>query len=103
MATLDHTRSLAQDLAAERFKLATELAIEGKSPYPNGAAFVAADEPELGVWMADYAREHRPVVLVYPDGDERVLLALPPASRWRALLDDTFKGLGQLIKRAGAR
>lgn len=103
MATLDKNRSVAQELAAERFRLAIDLAIEGRSPYPNGAAFLAADQPELGAWMADYAREHRPVVLVYPDGDERVLLALTPASRWRALLEDMFKGLGRLLKRAGMR
>ncbi len=102
MATLDNTRSVTQELAAERFRLAIELAIEGRSPYPDGAAFLAADQPGLGAWMADYAREHRPVVLVYPDGDERVLLALPATSRWRALLEDTFKGLGRLIKRAAA-
>jgi len=103
MATLGHPSSLAQGLAAERFKVATELAIGGKSPYPNGAAFVAADQPDLGVWLADYAREHRPVVLVYADGDERVLLALPAASRWRALLGDAIKGLGLLFRRAGER
>jgi len=103
MATLDSPQSVAQELAAERFRLAIDLAIDGRSPYPNGAAFLAADQPELGAWMADYAREHRPVVLVYPDGDERVLLVLPPASGWRASLEDTFKGLGRLIKRAGAR
>ncbi len=60
MATLDHPSSLSQVLAAERFKLATELAIEGKSPYPKGAAFVAADRPDLGVWLADYARRASP-------------------------------------------
>ena len=47
--------------------------MEGRSPYPNGAAFVAADLPNLGEAVAGYARERRPVVIVYPDGDERVL------------------------------
>jgi hypothetical protein len=102
MATVDGTRSTAQELAAERFKLAIDLAVDGRSPYPGGAAFVAADQPDLGVWMARYAREHRPVVLVYPDGDERVLLAVPAASRWRALVEDAFRALGRLLRRAGA-
>ncbi|MHB1837869.1 MAG: hypothetical protein ACYCXW_23230, partial [Solirubrobacteraceae bacterium] len=50
------------------------LAVEGKSPYPNEAAFVASDLPNLGSVLAEYAKEHRPVVLVYPDGEERVLM-----------------------------
>ncbi len=103
MATVDHPSFVAQELAGERFKLATELAVEGKSPYPNGAAFLAADQPDFGVWLADYAREHRPVVLVYADGDERVLRAAPAASRWRALLGNALKGLGLLFRRAAER
>lgn len=55
--------------------VATELAVEGRSPYPEGAAFVAADLAELGSIVARHARERRPVVLVYPDGDERILTA----------------------------
>lgn len=73
MARLDNQRTVATELAAERFRLATELGVEGKSPYPDGAAFVAADLAELGSIVARHARERRPVVLVYPDGDERIL------------------------------
>lgn len=69
------------ELAAERFTLATELAIEGKSPYPNGAAFVASDLPGLGDLLARYARERRAVVLVYPDGEERILTPALAAER----------------------
>lgn len=98
MATLTNPRSAAQELAAARFSLAIDLAIEGKSPYPNGAAFVAADLPELSTWLADYAREHRPVVLVYPDGDERVLLAPPAVPRWKAVLGGAFHGLKQRVE-----
>ncbi len=43
------------------------------------------------------------MVLVYADGDERVLLALPAASRWRALLEDAVKGLSLLFRRAAER
>lgn len=73
MATLDRSPSAAGEFAAERFRLATDLAIEGRSPYPSEAAFVASDMPNLGVILAEYARERRPVVLVYPDGEERIL------------------------------
>lgn len=73
MARLEGQRTVATELAAERFKLATELAVEGRSPYPEGAAFVAADLSELGAIVARHARERRPVVLVYSDGEERIL------------------------------
>jgi hypothetical protein len=73
MAGLEDSRSVASELAAERFRLATELAVAGKSPYPDGAAFVASDMPDLGAIVARHARERRPVVLIYPDGEERVL------------------------------
>ncbi len=73
MATLANPQTAAVALAAQRFELAIELAIEGKSPYPNGAAFVAADLPSFGETIARYARERIPVVIVYPDGDERIL------------------------------
>ncbi|MGH2845852.1 MAG: hypothetical protein ACRDL0_07510 [Thermoleophilaceae bacterium] len=73
MAGLEDKRSVASELAAERFRLATELAVAGRSPYPDGAAFVASDMPDLGAIVARHARERRPVVLIYPDGEERVL------------------------------
>lgn len=96
MATLD--RTAAADLAAERFRVATDLALEGRSPYPNGAAFVAADMPRLGEVLAGYAREHRPVVLVYPDGEERFLMSLHPPARWRTAIDSLFKRLGRALR-----
>jgi hypothetical protein len=72
MARLENQRTVATELAAERFRLATELAVEAEAR-PEGAAFVAADLAELGSIVARHARERRPVVLVYPDGDERIL------------------------------
>jgi hypothetical protein len=74
MAQVTNPQTATVELAAERFTLATELAIQDKSPYPNGAAFVAADLPDLGDILARYARERSPVVLVYPDGEERILI-----------------------------
>ncbi len=69
MAELANPSTAAAALAAQRF----ELAIDGKSPYPNGAAFVASDLPGFGETLARYARERIPVVIVYPDGEERIL------------------------------
>jgi hypothetical protein len=82
MATLDRSESAAGELTAERFRLATELAVEGRSPYPDGAAFVASDLPNLGEVVAGYARERRPVVIVYADGEERMLV--PESAEQRA-------------------
>ncbi len=73
MAELANPSTAAAALAAQRFELAIELAIEGKSPYPNGAAFVASDLPGFGETLARYARERILVVIVYPDGEERIL------------------------------
>lgn len=72
---------MASELAAERFRLATELAVEGRSPYPEGAAFVGADLAGLGAIVARHARERRTVVLVYPDGEERILAPGPLAEQ----------------------
>jgi len=73
MAELANPSTAAAALAAQRFELAIELALDGKSPYPNGAAFVASDMPGFGETLARYARERIPVVIVYPDGEERIL------------------------------
>lgn len=81
MAELANPPTAAAALAAQRFELAVELAIDGKSPYPNGAAFLASDLPGFGETLARYARERIPVVIVYPDGEERVLTPAPVAQR----------------------
>jgi len=80
--------------------MATDLAIEGRSPYPNGAAFVAADLSNLGKILAGYARERRPVVLVYADGEERFLVSLPPPSGWRTAIESFFRGVGRVLRPA---
>ncbi len=77
-------QSTAAQFAAERFRLAVDLAVEGKSPYPNEAAFLAADLLNLGANMAEYAKERRSVVLVYPDGEERILVSSSAAPQQAA-------------------
>jgi hypothetical protein len=66
----DKTRSPAARVMDE----AIELAIEERSPYPEKAAFVDADEPHAGAELRRAADEGRAVVLVYADGDVRTLL-----------------------------
>ncbi len=53
---------------------AIELAIEERSPYPEKAALVDADEPYIGAEIRRAADEGRAVVLVSADGSTRILL-----------------------------
>jgi len=54
---------------------AIDLAIEGRSPYPEGSEFIDAEKPWAGEAIARAADEGRPVVLVSADGTARTLIA----------------------------
>jgi len=62
------------DLAFRRF----QAALEGDGRYPQGAIFVDAEAPFAGSALIRNAREGLPVVLVYPDGVEKIIEAVPP-------------------------
>lgn len=69
-------RELPARSPAERAALeAIELAVEGRSPYPEKAMFIDADEPSAGGAIKKAVDEGRAVVLVYADGSTRVLRA----------------------------
>jgi hypothetical protein len=81
MATVTDTekRPPGCELASERFDAAIEDAIEERPErYPNGSVFIGADLPGLGESLARNAREGRTVVLVYPDGAERIIESHEP-------------------------
>jgi len=63
--------------AARAMDEAIELAIEGRSPYPESAAFIDAEEPGAVDAIKTAADEGRAVVLAYADGSTRVLRAEP--------------------------
>jgi hypothetical protein len=67
--TADSNRSPAAKVMDE----AIDLAIEGRSPYPERAAFVDADAPSAGHDIERAADEGLSVVLVSADGSARVL------------------------------
>ena len=67
--TADSKRSPAATVMAE----AINLAIEGRSPYPERAAFVDADAPSASHDIERAADEGLSVVLVSADGSTRVL------------------------------
>jgi hypothetical protein len=62
-----------QSPAAKAMDEAIELAIEERSPYPEKAVFVDADEPYAGAEIRRAADEGRAVVLVAADGSTRIL------------------------------
>jgi hypothetical protein len=72
MATqLDSTpESEASSLAFERFRGALEGRARG---YPRGAVFVPSDASYTRKALLRALREEKPVVLVYPDGHERIV------------------------------
>ena len=59
--------------AAKAMDEAIDLAIEGRSPYPERAAFIDADAPSAGHDIERAADEGLSVVLVSSDGSTRIL------------------------------
>jgi hypothetical protein len=87
---MTETRTDSADLTFERFKAA----LGGAGDYPKGAVFVDAEAPFAGSTVVRNVREGLPVVLVYPDGLERVVGA--PISRSGSLsILAKARGLGQ--------
>jgi len=64
------------ELAFKRFKVA----LEGDGRYPQGAIFIDAEAPFAGSALVRNAREGLPVVLVYPDGVEKIIEVTSPTS-----------------------
>lgn len=67
------TMSKGQSPAGKVMDEAIELAIEGRSPYPNEATFIDSDEALAGREIKRAADEGLPVVLVAADGSARIL------------------------------
>lgn len=45
--------------------------------YPDGAVLIAADLPDFGAEIARALRDRAPIVVFYPDGQERVIRPRP--------------------------
>jgi hypothetical protein len=56
---------------------AIELAIKGRSPYPDRAAFINADTPRMGAAIMRALDDDMAIVLVFPDRTTRTLHADP--------------------------
>jgi hypothetical protein len=66
--------------AEKAFMEAVELGIEERSPYPEGAVFFDAEQPDAGVAIARAAAEGKPVVLCSEDGTRQILYPSAPAA-----------------------
>ena len=66
--------------AGKAFMEAIELGIQERSPYPDGAVFIDAEQEGAGVAIAKAAAESRPVVLCSRDGTRQILHASSPAA-----------------------
>jgi hypothetical protein len=73
--------SEASSLAFERFRTA----LEGRAgDYPRGAIFVPSDAPYTRKTLLRALREGQPAVVIFPDGQERIVHAETPAEHNRA-------------------
>jgi hypothetical protein len=68
-----------EELERSKFTAAGEIANErlieaatDPDRYPEGTAFIAADQEGFGAILAEAVAEHRPLAIVYPDGREIV-------------------------------
>jgi hypothetical protein len=68
-----------EELERSKFTAAGEIANErlieaatDPDRYPEGTAFIAADQEGFGAVLTEAVAEHRPLVIVYPDGLEIV-------------------------------
>jgi hypothetical protein len=68
-----------EELERSKFTAAGEIANErlieaaaNPDRYPEGTAFIAADQDGFGAILAETVAEHRPLAIVYPDGREIV-------------------------------
>ena len=69
MEKLEHSKfTAAGEIANERLIDAAT----NPDRYPEGTAFIAADQKHFGAIIAEAVTEYRPLAIVYPDGREIV-------------------------------
>lgn len=97
MAASVRTARSAERPSTRVMTQAIELAIKGRSPYPDRASFVNHDSPNLSTAIAQAFDENLVVVLVWPDGSSRVLQPGDqiPAPAPSAALKASGSGIGR--------
>jgi hypothetical protein len=71
----EHSARRGSELALERL---TELATRGEARYPSGTIFMGSDMPDFELVLLRHIREGRPMVIVFPDGEEVFIEARRP-------------------------
>lgn len=61
-------------LAHKRMLVAIDAAIAGSEIYPSGTVFLGADQEGSGLTLMETLAAGKPVLLVHPDGSERLFL-----------------------------
>jgi hypothetical protein len=73
MAKLDAARGTAQDAMGR----AIDDTLAGRPTYPSGTSFIRTEIDGFGEWVARDALRGVPIVIEYPDGEERYLVPRP--------------------------
>jgi hypothetical protein len=94
MATeLRESKGRSGDLTGERFRAA----LQGKREYPRDAVFIDAEASFAWDATVRNVREERPVVLVFPDGLEKVIVPSSPVAAHRVGLLAAARRLGSRL------
>jgi hypothetical protein len=72
MGAVAKSNTTATEIIFDRVTRAIEL---DEFDYPNNVVFVAADLPDFGVVMRRALKKEQPIVVVYPDGSDRLIPA----------------------------
>jgi hypothetical protein len=103
MAKVNASRRAGR-LASERMDAAMEADLTGTPLYPDGTAFVGSDHSDIGEVVLRRARERTPLLIVYPDGEERLLVTAPRRdSRWAARALGRLRRASWRVLRLSAR
>jgi hypothetical protein len=72
MGAVVKSNTKATEIIFDRVTKAIEL---DEYDYPNDVVFVAADLPDFGIVMRRALKKEQPIIVVYPDGSERLIPA----------------------------
>jgi hypothetical protein len=72
MGAVANGNTKATEIIFDRVTTAIEL---DEFDYPNDVVFVAADLPDFGIIMRRALKKEKPIIVVYPDGSDRLIPA----------------------------
>jgi hypothetical protein len=72
MGAIEKSNTKATEIIFDRVTKAIEL---DEFDYPNEVVFIAADLPDFGIIMRRALKKEQPIIVVYPDGSERLIPA----------------------------